>query len=85
MPQLLDRINFPKIVIVLAVTFGVALGACGLTAIGLTAIGGTLGGNFAITLGLIELGVMLLSLLGLVLTLIAWAIAAATRTRGGTG
>jgi len=80
MPQLLDRINFPKIVIVLAVTFGVALGACGLTA-----IGGTLGGNFAITLGLIELGVMLLSLLGLVLTLIAWAIAAATRTRGGTG
>ena len=34
MPRLLEHINFPKVVTVLAVSFGVALGACGLTALG---------------------------------------------------
>lgn len=71
MPRLLERINFPKVVSVLAVSFGVALGACGLTALGSShALSGLL-----LPLGLIELAVILLSALGLLLTVIVWIIA----------
>lgn len=73
MPQLLERINFPKVVTILAITFGVALGACGLTG-----IAATRGGNDALmSLAFIELAVILLSAVGLVLTVVVWIIASA--------
>jgi hypothetical protein len=73
MPQLLERINFPKVVTVLAITFGVALGACGLTG-----IAATRGGNDAfVSLAFIELAVILLSAVGLILTVVVWIIASA--------
>lgn len=73
MPQLLERINFPKVVTVLAITFGVALGACGLTG-----IAATRGGNDAlVSLAFIELALILLSAVGLVLTVVVWIIASA--------
>ena len=75
MPQLLERINFPKIVTVLAVTFAVALGACGLTGTGIATSGG--GSDILVPLGFIELAVILLSAFGLVLTGVVWIIAAA--------
>jgi hypothetical protein len=79
MPRLLESINFPKVVTVLAVTFGVALGACGLTA--LAANKGA--GQYLLPLGIIELAVMVLSAGGLVLTVIVWVVVAAIGNRGG--
>ena len=73
MPQLLERINFPKVVTVLAVTFAVSLGACGLT--GIASSGGA--SDILVPLGFIELAVILLSAFGLVLTAVVWIIAAA--------
>ena len=74
MPRLLDHVSFPKILIVLSVTFVVALGACGLT--------GAFGNNNAGTFIFIELGVMALSAVGLTLTAIVWIVVAATGNRG---
>lgn len=81
MPRLLERINFPKVVTVLAITFGVAIGACGLTALG-SAKGG---GNYLVTLGLIELAVILLSALGLIVTVIVWIVASLLGQTGYKG
>jgi hypothetical protein len=75
MPQLLERINFPKVVTVLAVAFAVSLGACGLTSIGIAKSGS--GSDILVPLGFIELAVILLSAFGLVLTAVVWIIAAA--------
>ena len=71
MPRLLERINFPKVVTVLAVSFGVGLGACGLTALA-SSHGGA---DYFLPLGLIELAVILLSALGLIVTVIVWIVA----------
>lgn len=79
MPRLLELINFKKIVIVLAASFGIALGTCGLT---LIAANHGAGGSM-LPLGLIEIAVMALSLVGLLLTLVVWGIAAAIGGRGG--
>lgn len=79
MPRLLEHVNFPKIVIVLSVTFGVALGACGLTAV----VGDTKAGAFLVPFGIVELGIMVLSAVGLVLTAIVWIVVAAIGNRGG--
>jgi hypothetical protein len=75
MPQLLERINFPKVVTVLAVTFAVSLGACGLTGIGIAKPDG--GSDILVWLGFIELAVIFLSAFGLVLTAVVWIVGAA--------
>jgi hypothetical protein len=72
---LADRIPFAKIVTILAVTFGVALGLCGMTV--LVSSNTHLGGSAMMPLGVLELVVMVLSAAGLVLTTIAWVIASA--------
>ena len=72
MPRLLERINFPKVVTTLSITFVVALGACGLTF--LASNQGA--GDYLIPLGLIELAAMGLSGIGLVVTLVLWIVAA---------
>ena len=71
---MLNQINFPKVVTVLAIVFGVSLGLCGLTALASSRfqMGGALVG-----LGLLELAVMALSGVGLVVTVVAWVIASA--------
>lgn len=79
MPRLLRHLNFPKIVIVLSVTFGVALGACGLTA----AVSSTKAGAYLVPFAVIELGIMVLSAVGLVLTAIVWIVVATIGNRGG--
>jgi hypothetical protein len=76
---LVDRIPFAKIVVILAIAFGISLGLCGLNMV--LSIGGTqrfvaLGPLLGIA-GVLELVVMLLSAVGLVLTCIVWVIAAA--------
>jgi hypothetical protein len=73
MPRFLKHVNFPKIVTVLAVTFAVALGACGLTVLA-SSHGG---GQYAMPLGILELAVMILSAAGLVVTVVVWVIASA--------
>lgn len=73
MPRLLEHINFSKIVVILASTFGVALGACGLTAWASSGINDS--GRFLIGFGFLELAVMILSALGLVFTVLLWVIA----------
>ncbi|HEU5352663.1 MAG TPA: hypothetical protein VFU55_13810 [Terracidiphilus sp.] len=82
MPRLLEHINFSKIVVILASTFGVALGACGLTA--LVSRGINDNGQFLSYFGLLELAVMILSSIGLVLTIIIWVIASIFGNRGGS-
>lgn len=81
MPRPLENVNFPKVVTVLAVTFGVALGACGLTFVAAN----TKAANFLVPLGIIELAVMVISAAGLVVMVIVWIVAAAIGggTRGG--
>jgi hypothetical protein len=84
MPRWAENTNFPKIITVLAITFGVALGLCGITAIlprvrlGSPALGALLG-----ILGLAELAVMALSGIGMVVVTVVWMMAsifgAATR------
>jgi hypothetical protein len=83
MPRLLERINFPKVVTILASTFGIALGACGLTALASSRITG--GGGFLLPLAFIELGVMILSAVGLVLTVLVWIIASILGYTGSHG
>jgi hypothetical protein len=83
MPQLLERINFPKVVTILAITFGVALGACGLTGTGIAASRG--GTEILVSLAFIELAVVLLSAVGLVLTVVVWIIASALGKTGHRG
>ena len=81
MPRLLEHFNFPKIVTVLAVTFGVALGACGLTAV----TAGNRPGQYLLPLAFVEVAVMVLSAAGLVVAVIIWVVVAAIGNRGGGG
>jgi len=77
--RLVDRIPFAKIVAVLAVTFGVSLGLCGLTFV--LSSGGGSGGIF-VGLGLLELISMALSAAGLLVTLFAWVLLTAVGSFG---
>jgi O-antigen ligase len=79
---LVDRVNFARIVTVLAVTFGISAGLCGLTAVLSSQARGS--GSALIFIGALELIVMALSALGLVLTVIAWVVASIAGG-GGSG
>ncbi|SRR5258708_35985422 len=81
MPPLLEHINFPKIVTVLAVTFALALGACGLTVLA-SSHGG---GEYAMSLAMLELAVMILSAAGLIVTVVVWVVASAFGNLGYKG
>ena len=78
--RLVDRIPFAKIVTVLAVIFGIALGMCGLNLLLALSPLGRLrafdGGPFSV-MGFIELGAMLLSAVGMMVTVVAWVVMAA--------
>lgn len=76
---LVDRIPFTKIVVVLAICAGVAVGLCGVGfAIGLgTKFSGTGSGGLAMELFLIPGGIVFWgSLLGLVLVCLLWVVLA---------
>ena len=65
---LVNRRPFAKIVTVLAIAFGIGLGLCGLSSV---LPSHDLGMNW---LSWLSLPIMVVSLLGLILTLIAWVI-----------
>jgi len=75
---LVDRIPFAKILVALAIAFGVALGLCGLNwaldASGFDKSNQPFPGTVFVVTGLLEIGVMLLSAVGLVLTAVFWAV-----------
>ena len=81
MSPLREHINFPKIVTVLAVTFAIALGACGLTVL----VSSHGGGAYALPLGMLELAVMGLAAFGLIVTVIVWVVASALGNLGHKG
>lgn len=71
----LERVNFSRIVMVLAVTFGIALGLCGLNFAAVAGLRGRGGlGTLLITTAWLELGAMILSAAGLVLCLAGWGV-----------
>jgi hypothetical protein len=73
---LVDRIPFAKIVTILAIVFGVALGLCGAT-LGLANSRSDFifaKDQFLIPAGIIEIIVMALSAVGLLVTVIAWVV-----------
>jgi hypothetical protein len=77
---LVDRINFAKIVTVLAVVFGISFGLCGLAF--LVSSGSSSAAGFLMSMGMVELAVMGVSAAGLVLTVIVWvALAVITSFR----
>jgi hypothetical protein len=73
---LVDRIPFAKIVIVLAIAFGVSLGLCGLTlALSVSGARQQFGVNqIAGVAAILSLPGMLLSAIGLVVTCAAWVV-----------
>jgi len=77
MPPLTERVNFARIVTVLAIVFGIALGSCGITAA--IALGGArLNQGFAsalMFLGYAEAAVMVLSAVALVVVVAMWIVA----------
>lgn len=77
---LVDRVNFARIVTVLAIVFGISIGMCGLTAVFSSRLGGA--ESIAVALGFIELIAMGLSALGLVLTVVVWVIASIFKGSG---
>ena len=68
-----NRLSFAKIVTILAVAFGIGLGLCGLSAI-LPSSGEEFHTNW---LSLPSLLIMVLSFLGLIVTLLIWIISSA--------
>jgi hypothetical protein len=78
MSQSLERVNFARIVTVLAATFGIALGLCGMTAVitigGAAVIQGGVAGVLMF-LGYAELAVMILSAVAMVVVVAVWVIA----------
>jgi len=78
---LVDRVNFAKVITVLAVTFGISLGLCGLTAVLSSQTRGS--GTVLIFIGILELIVIGLSALGLVVTVIVWVVASIAAVHGG--
>lgn len=81
MQQSPKRVNFPKIITVLAITFAVASGLCGLNAfaIGFLGRGSKWLASGAIIAGSLELLVMVLSGVGLLVMLVAWGVATLIR------
>lgn len=77
-----NGINFPKVITVLAITFGVSLGLCGLTAIAsrVSQLAPAL-----IPLGFLELGGILFSAVGLVVMTVLWVVATALDRTGPSG
>jgi len=76
--SLMGRIPYAKIVIVLAVAFAIALGLCGVTfVLALGRGGGSFSSSFLNMAVPVELTVMVLSGVGLVVTVIAWVVVAA--------
>ena len=71
---LVDRIPFPKIFTVLAIVLGISLGLCGLTTF--VSLGAGNGRSLLMTLGILELGAIVLSLVGLLVTVVAWIVLA---------
>jgi cytochrome bd-type quinol oxidase subunit 2 len=74
---LVNRIPFAKIVTVLAIVFGVALGTCGVTFVVGLATDGSANRALSSVVGVlapVELIVLALSAIGLVFTLAAWVI-----------
>ena len=78
MPRLLDHVNFPKLVTVFSIIFGIALGACGLTAL----VSSSQLGEYLVPLAIIEVAVMIISAAVLVLTFMVWIVVAAIGDRG---
>jgi quinol-cytochrome oxidoreductase complex cytochrome b subunit len=68
--RLVDRIPFAKIITVLAIVFGISLGLCGVTAV--LSSGGNIGGSFLVGLGILVTAAILLSIAGLLLTLLVF-------------
>jgi membrane protein implicated in regulation of membrane protease activity len=68
--RLIDRIPFAKIVMVLAIVFGISLGLCGVTFV--LSSGGGRGGGFFVGLGVLELVALGVSIAGLLLTLLVF-------------
>ncbi|HTB98396.1 MAG TPA: hypothetical protein VK716_15405 [Terracidiphilus sp.] len=84
-PPLVDRIPFPKIVIVLASSFGISLGLCGLGAFAGGALRGSASSSGVMVVLLIGgAALMLLSAIGLVLTVFFW-IVLSLAARGSAG
>lgn len=79
---LVDRVNFAKIITILAIVFGVSLGLCGLTYAASIKVPGD--GQWIIIFGILELAAILLSAIGLVITVIVWIVASATGYRGSS-
>jgi hypothetical protein len=74
---LVDRIPFAKIVVALAVAFGLGLGLCGLDFFLLVRGGGTHTQGFGVgAVGVLSLTVLSLSAIGLVVTVILWVVLA---------
>jgi len=63
----------PKIVTTLAVIFGIALGTCGLMVI----LPESVGGQYRMWVGIVSLATLILSVLGLIVTVLIWIIALA--------
>lgn len=77
---LVDRFPFAKTVTVLAIAFGIGLGLCGLSAV-LPSSGEEFHTNW---LSLPSLLIMVLSFLGLIITLIIWVITSAIGSSSDT-
>lgn len=77
-----SRTPYTKAITILAIIFGVSLGLCGLTFAASTGMRGD--GQWIIILGLIELAAMILSAIGLVVTVIVWLIASANGYRSSS-
>jgi hypothetical protein len=88
LPRLLENVNFPKTVAVLASVFGVSLGLCGMTAFASLSLNRIQSPFIAFfrpffpMAGVVELIAMALSAVGLVVVSILWVISSAV---GGFG
>lgn len=81
MQQSPKRVNFPKILTVLAITFAIASGLCGMNgfAVSFLARGHNMVATILVIAGSLELLVMILSGVGVLVMLVAWGLAALIR------
>lgn len=70
--RLIDRIPFAKITTVLAIVFGISLGLCGIAVV--TSSGGNKGGSSLTVFWTLELVAIVVSLAGLLLTLLVFVV-----------
>jgi len=76
---LVDRIPFAKILVVLTVVFGIALGLCGVTFV-LNASGGNSPAGLLLSIAApVELVMMALSFVGMVVVAIFWVVLSVAR------